>query len=172
LVTITIQLKEPTMTAIAPGRWTHEHRGEVVVFLIGMRVNRPLAVRTWWPVFAAMPRMIRELYADPSLGLLGHTATVNGRGALMVQYWRDLDSLLAYAQDVEHSHRPAWRDFNASARRAAGVVGIWHETYTVAAGGHESLYVDMPSQGLPKAVGAEQVGHALDGARQRISRGR
>lgn len=32
---------------------------EVVVFLIGMRVNRPWMVAQWWPVFTAMPKMLR-----------------------------------------------------------------------------------------------------------------
>ena len=30
--------------------------GEFVVFLIGMRVNKPWKIHRWWPVFAAMPR--------------------------------------------------------------------------------------------------------------------
>src|SRR3954454_10455801 len=77
--------KEDVMQA---GRWTHDHDGDVVVFLIGARVNKPLAVRRWWPVVSAMPRMLRELQQDPTLGLLDVTSTVHGRGSLMVQYWR------------------------------------------------------------------------------------
>lgn len=34
-----------------------------------------------------------------------------------------------------------------------GAVGIWHETYAVQAGAHESLYVGMPPTGLGKAFG-------------------
>ena len=100
-----------------PGRWTHEPDDNgLVVFLIGARINQPLAVRRWWPVVGAMPRMLRELRESPSLGLLGVTSAIQGRGSLMVQYWRDLESLLAYAHDPEHAHRPAWRDFNRHAR--------------------------------------------------------
>lgn len=153
-----------------PGRWTHDHDGGLVVFLIGARVNRPLAVRRWWPVISAMPRMLRELHRDPALGLLGLTSTVHGRGSLMVQYWRDLESLLAYAHDPEHEHRPAWRDFNRAVRGAGGAVGIWHETYVVPPGGHESMYVDMPRVGLPRAVGAVRVGASRDTARARLGR--
>src|SRR4051794_21777397 len=104
-----------------------------------------------------MPRMLRELQQDPALGLLGVTSTLQGRGSLMVQYWRDLDSLLAFARDPEHTHRPAWREFNRGARDAAGAVGIWHETFVVPGGGHESVYVDMPEQGLPRALAAVPV---------------
>jgi hypothetical protein len=35
--------------------------GDFVVFLIGMRLNQPWKVHKWWPVAAAMPRMISEL---------------------------------------------------------------------------------------------------------------
>ncbi|HET8989161.1 MAG TPA: DUF4188 domain-containing protein, partial [Humibacillus sp.] len=38
-------------------------------------------------------------------------------------------------------------------RRATRAVGIWHETFAVPAGGHESLYVAMPPTGLGKAFG-------------------
>ena len=80
--------------------------------------------------------MLAELRKDPALGLLGVTGTVQGRGALIVQYWRDLDSLLAYAHGADHEHRPAWREFNRRARAARGAVGIWHETLVVPAGAH------------------------------------
>jgi hypothetical protein len=152
------------------GRWTHDHDGGVVVFLIGARINKPLAVRRWWPVVSAMPRMLRELQEDPSLGLLGVTSTVHGRGSLMVQYWRDLESLLAYAHDRERAHRPAWSAFNRGAREAGGAVGIWHETFVVPAGGHESMYVDMPLVGLPRAFAAVGVTTARTSARAPLGR--
>ena len=37
-------------------RVTAELPGEFVVFLIGMRINKPLRVHQWLPVMAAMPR--------------------------------------------------------------------------------------------------------------------
>jgi hypothetical protein len=151
-----------------PGRWTHDHDGDLVVFLIGARINKPLAVRRWWPVVSAMPRMLRELQEAPDLGLLAVTSTMQGRGSLMVQYWRDLESLLAYAHDPAHAHRPAWRDFNKGARQAGDAVGIWHETFVVPPGGHESVYVNMPLQGLPRAAGAVEVTAARTTARARL----
>jgi hypothetical protein len=59
------------MATIHPGRYTAEIEGDFVVFLIGMRLNRPWKVHRWLPVFAAMPRMLRELARDPERGLLG-----------------------------------------------------------------------------------------------------
>lgn len=158
------------MTGIAAGRWTHERGNEgLVVFLIGARINKPTAVRSWWPVVSAMPRMLAELEREPALGLLGVTSCLHGRGALAVQYWRDLESLLAYAQSPEHEHRPAWREYNRRVREARGAVGIWHETFVVPAGAHESIYVDMPAQGLPRVLGSRAVGTSSDRARDRFA---
>ena len=33
---------------------------EFCLFLIGMRINRPLKIHKWLPVAMAMPRMLRE----------------------------------------------------------------------------------------------------------------
>ena len=150
------------------GRWTHQHDGDVVVFLIGMRVNRWHRVRAWWPTFAAMGPMVRELYADPQSGLLGHRTTLAAGGPMLVQYWRSMDHLLAYAHDTGQHHRPSWQSFNAGARRAGDAVGIWHETYVVPAGGHESMYVGVPVQGLAKATEQVPVGPRSDSASQRL----
>ena len=38
-----------------------EIEGDFVVFIIGMRVNRPWKLHKWVPVFLAMPRMLKEL---------------------------------------------------------------------------------------------------------------
>ena len=46
--------------------------GEFVVFLIGMRINKPWKLHKWVPIFLAMPRMLRELSRHPELGLLGY----------------------------------------------------------------------------------------------------
>ena len=123
--------------------------GEFVVFLIGMRVNNPLLVHKWLPVAAAMPRMINELARRPELGLL-HAESWFSRTLLMVQYWRSMEQLLAYATNREAEHLPAWKAFN-QAVGTNGAVGIWHETYAIAPGRFESVYVNMPQFGLGKA---------------------
>ena len=148
------------MTDLHAGRFTDSHDGGVVVFLIGMRVNRWRSVRHWWPVFSAMPRMLRELATNPARGLLGYRMTVGAGGPLLVQYWRTADDLLAYAHDTGAEHRPAWRAFNSRSRSSGGAVGIWHETYAVPAGAHESVYVNMPATGLAAASSALPAGAA------------
>ena len=89
--------------------------GEFVVFLIGMRINKPLLVHRWWPVAAAMPRMLKELYGRPELGFL-HGELWLSRTTLVLQYWRSMEQLLAYAREKEAKHLPAWQAFNRSRR--------------------------------------------------------
>lgn len=120
--------------------------GDFAVFLIGMRINRPLRVGAWLPVVRAMRGMLIELHRRPELGFLG-AETWFSRTILVVQYWRSVGQLLAYAQDREAQHLPAWRAFNRSIG-TDGTVGIWHETYCVAAGQYENVYVNMPPFGL------------------------
>jgi hypothetical protein len=138
------------MPAIIAERMTAQIDGDFVVFLIGMRINKPWKVWQWLPVANAMPRMLDELSRHPELGLLHARSHFGLRNLLVVQYWHSFEKLAAYAADRTHAHLPAWKDFN---RRIAsnGDVGIWHETYLVKAGQYESVYNNMPAFGLGKA---------------------
>ncbi|GAA2935060.1 hypothetical protein GCM10020221_33520 [Streptomyces thioluteus] len=75
------------------------------------------------------------------------------REYMVVQYWESREKLLAYARGRGRLHRPAWTAFNRRARAGAGRVGVWHETYVVPAGSHESLYSGMPAYGLGRRTG-------------------
>lgn len=132
-------------------RVTTASDGDVVVFLIGMRVNRWWKFWQWLRTAAAMPRMLRELERQPELGLLGAESWF-GRTTLLVSYWKSVDHLLAYAKARNAAHLPAWRAFNRYVG-TNGDVGIWHETYRVPAAHYESVYVNMPEFGLGKAFG-------------------
>jgi hypothetical protein len=136
--------------AVQPGRFTADVAGEFVVFLIGMRFNRPWLPHRWLPIAAAMPRMVRVLDEHPELGCLGHQQWF-GRTTIMVQYWRDFDALDRFARDKDLPHLEPWRRFNR-AIRASGDVGVWHETYRVPAGGYEAIYANMPNFGLAAAT--------------------
>ncbi len=138
------------MTEIIAARRTAKLDGDFVVFLIGMRVNAPLKVWKWAPVASAMPRMLVELAKHPDLGLL-HARTFFGFPNIFVlQYWRSFQHLHRYATDASLAHLPAWRAFN-KAIGSNGDVGIWHETYLVKDGQHESVYNNMPLWGLAQA---------------------
>jgi Domain of unknown function (DUF4188) len=151
---------------IHPGRFTADIDGDFVVFLIGMRVNRPLRVRQWWPVAAAMPRMLKVLKDHPELGCLGTQQWV-GRTTVMIQYWRDFESLDRFARDKDLPHLEPWRRFNRLVR-ASGDVGIWHETFRVRAGEYETVYGNMPVFGLAAAARHLPAGRKADTAAARI----
>jgi hypothetical protein len=135
-------------------RMTSAAEGDVVVFLIGMRVNRWWKPWQWLRTGLAMPRMLRELAAHPELGLLGSEAWF-GRTTILVSYWKSMDHLLDYAKLRSAEHMPAWRAFNQRIGMN-GDVGIWHETYRVRPGDYENVYVNMPAFGLGKAAGVTE----------------
>jgi Domain of unknown function (DUF4188) len=138
------------MTDTISARMTADVDGEVVVFLIGMRINRWWKVHKWLPVAAAMPRMLREITADPESGFLGFQSWF-GNPNIIVQYWRSFEHLERYAKDATRAHRPAWAAFNRAVA-SNGDVGIWHETYRVRPGDFECIYNNMPLFGLARAT--------------------
>ena len=152
------------MSTLIQKRVSGRMSDEFVVFLIGMRINRWWKPHQWMRVALAMPRMLRELEAHRELGFLGAEQWF-GRTSIMVQYWRSMESLLAYAKNRDAAHLPAWQSFNRLVG-TSGDVGIWHETYRVKPGDYESVYVNMVPFGLGK-VGERVDAHAQ--ARQRLA---
>ena len=156
------------MPAIDKGRLTARRDEAFAVFLIGFRINRIIAVADWWPVFSAMPRMINELSRHPELGFLGAQSWF-GRTTLMVQYWRSVEDLNAYAKARDHAHLPAWTAFNQRARDNPSV-GVYHETYRIEPGNTENVYVNMPPTLLGRVAPRVPAEGALAGAEGRMKR--
>jgi fumigallin biosynthesis monooxygenase-like protein len=154
------------VTDIIPGRMTHDYDGELVVFLLGMRINKPWRLDLWLPVFTAMPAMLAELSKDKNSGLLGYWLTFGPGGPLVVQYWSSHEKLYSYATDRDASHRPAWSAFNRRSRKAPGAVGLWHETYLVERS--ESIYAGMPVSGLAAATSVVPVAKRGETAAERL----
>ncbi len=138
------------MTQVLDGRFTAEVEEPFVVFLIGLRINRPLQVGKWLPTAYAMGPMLKELYGNPERGFLGAETFFYWPGIALVQYWRSFEDLERFAKDRDAPHLPAWRRFNRSIG-GDGSVGIWHETYLVEPGQYEAIYANMPPFGLAKA---------------------
>lgn len=135
---------------IYTGRYTTENEEGIVVFLIGMRINKRYAAHKWLPVFNAMPGMIKELYTGKEeLGFLSMESYFGLRTTVMIQYWRSTADLLAYAKGEKHLI--AWRNFNKKVGNN-NAVGIYHETYELKKGNYESVYGNMPFYGLGKAM--------------------
>jgi hypothetical protein len=135
------------MAKVIASRVSAEMDGEFVVFLIGMKINKPWKIHKWLPVMLAMPKMLKELEAHPESGCLAHS----GLGKIIVQYWRSFEHLEAYARAKDKDHWPAWVAFNRRVGSSRGDVGIWHETYVIKPGNYETVYSGMPPFGLGKA---------------------
>lgn len=133
------------------GRYAASRDEPIVVFLIGMRVNRWFAVRKWIPTFRAMSRMLRVLRDHPEKGFLGAEPIFYPRGVGLVQYWRSFDDLERFARQPSEPHLGAWRRFNRVIG-SDGSVGFWHESYLVDPAKCEAVYGNMPRFGLAAAA--------------------
>jgi Domain of unknown function (DUF4188) len=155
---------------IVPGPQTTNGEDEIVLFLVGMTFNRPWKIRSWWPVFTAMPRMLAELARDPDSGLLASRLTFGRRGPTVIQYWRSIEDLDRFARGKGTAHTKAWSAFMKSAASKGTDVGLWHETYRTQPGLRENLYVATGPLGFSEAVpGLHPVGPAERTASGRFS---
>jgi len=158
------------MAHVVPGRFTAKMDEPFVVFVIGMRINRPLAIRKWLPTMRAMPPMLKELYRHPEKGFLGAEFFFYRWGPAIVQYWRSFEDLEKFARNPDDPHLPAWQRFNRSVG-SDGSVGIFHETFIVERGNFEAVYSNMPVFGLAKATEHVRALGGRETARRRLMRG-
>jgi Monooxygenase af470-like len=158
------------MAKVVPARMTADLDGDFVVFLIGMRINKPWKLHKWWPMGKAMVPMLRVLSRRKDLGLLGFHTWISPTGPMLVQYWRSAEHLQRFASDASLPHHAAWKKFNRLVGMS-GDVGIWHETYLVADGRYETIYGNMPVFGLAAAGGHRPVASRGERAAQRLSPG-
>lgn len=148
------------------GRYSAKPGEEVVVFIIGMRINKWRSIHKWLPVFKAMPAMIKELYQNKELGFLHTEYGISWRKITLIQYWRSFEDLTEYARG--HKHLNAWKNFNKKIG-SDGSVGIFHETYYAKKGQYESLYGNMPKEGLATAIGHTPLNKKTQTAKDRMS---
>jgi Domain of unknown function (DUF4188) len=108
----------------------------LVVIYLGMRVNRLTGLKT---LMGFGPGISKSAAAQPE-GLLLHEPILYSLfppHVGMRQYWRDMESLLAWTRSAPH--RDWWKSF----LKDSGGTGFWHETYLMK-GGMEAIYDDMP----------------------------
>jgi hypothetical protein len=154
------------MAKISKERLTAVPEGDFVLFLIGMRINNWLAIHQWLPVFAAMPKMLKELHINRQLGFLSYQMWFS-RTVILVQYWESAEKLIAYSKAKDSEHLPAWKAYNKLAMKSDSV-GIWHETYLIRNGAYENVYNNMPAFGMGVAGELRDATGARKAARQRI----
>lgn len=133
---------------------------ELVVIYLGMRVNSPRGLKT---LFQFGPRISAAVAEKPD-GLLRHEnffLSLIPPHFGMRQYWRDFDSLEAWARAMPH--QKWWQDFV----RDSGGTGFWHETYFLR-GGMEAIYDDVAQPlGLMGFAPARAAQGAMFSARKR-----
>jgi hypothetical protein len=125
---------------------------DLVVIYLGMRVNHLTGLKT---LLGFGPKIADSVAAQPD-GLLLHENLLFSLFPMhtgMREYWRDMESLLAWTRS--EPHRQWWKDF----LRNSGGTGFWHETYLMR-GGMEAIYDDVAKpigfMGFAPAVPARQ----------------
>jgi hypothetical protein len=153
--------------AVFPGRYTADYGENLVVFLVGFRFNGIRGLLPALQTFFKMPGMLSALERKPELGCLGGHVAFGWRTAYVMQYWRSYEDLERFAHAPAEAHVPAWRWYARLGAKGSGG-GVWHETFRVAAGAYETIYVNMPQFGLAKATAHRSLA-AASTSRQRIS---
>jgi hypothetical protein len=139
---------------IIPGRFMADPPRGMVLFLFGMRANSLAAMRHWLPLWRQTQAMIREQQAHPECGLLWSTSWREGREGMVLQYWRNMEALMTYAQATQFTHAPLWKAFNHGLGDT-GQIGIWHEATVIdgeTPGMLHTIYRDVPARGLAAAT--------------------
>ncbi len=88
--------KGSRMPRVQSGRFTADVEGDVTVFLIGMRLNKPWLVHRWLAGVRGHARMLAHLGQHPEVGMLGQQTWI-GRTTLMLSYWRSPEHLQRFA---------------------------------------------------------------------------
>ncbi|HEX5430772.1 MAG TPA: DUF4188 domain-containing protein [Bryobacteraceae bacterium] len=133
---------------------------DLVVIYLGMRAKSLRGVLT---LLRFGPRISSAVAGKPD-GLLLHENLIYSLFPPhfgMRQYWRDFESLEAWARSLPH--RDWWQDFVRDPKGTA----FWHETYFLK-GGMEAIYDDLPKPiGLMQFAPQRQAQGAMFSARRR-----
>jgi Domain of unknown function (DUF4188) len=136
---------------------------DLVAIYLGMRVNALTGIKT---LLGFGPRIADSVAARPD-GLLLHENLIFSLFPPhfgMRQYWRDFESLEAWARS--EPHRVWWSNF----LRDSGGTGFWHEAYFMR-GGMEAVYVDVAKDiGFLAFAPIQEAKGAMFSARTRVRR--
>lgn len=135
---------------------------DLVVIYLGMKVRAPRGLLT---LLNFGPRISRAVSGDPA-GLLRHEFLIYSMFPPhlgMRQYWRDFESLEAWARSLPH--KGWWQEFV----RDTGGTGFWHEAYCME-GGMEAVYLNMDPLGFLSFADGEEVRGSMFSSRRRLRR--
>lgn len=166
-------LPTPYSKDIIRTTYTARCDGDFVVCLIGLRPNgaNPFT-KPFLEAGNAFRTMLAELESNPTTGYMGGDIYVgtNDRKSttLVVQYWRDYESLEKWTHTKMGIHMNTMLKYMKE-DRAIGINGVWHETYKVRDGEYEAIYLNMPPMGLALATEAV-LETKINNASERIQR--
>lgn len=152
---------------VIPGRHQADLHGEVILFPIGMKINRWWAVHKWGKPLINTIRLWRHVQTKHPSGYLSGYLFAYSRGVGMMQYWQDFESLEAFAHDDSQPHLSSWRQLVAQTGRDQ-TFGYWHETYVIDSTNAETIYGSMSPFGLGAAVGHAPIDGTSQSARNRL----
>ena len=141
--------RDPGQDSVRPGKVIADNDEPIVVFVVGLRINRWRALRRWVPLVLTIPTMLHDLTRVPDGGLLGYRLLLGPgpRQAAVLQYWRRPEDLHRFASDPGGPHRAAkhryWWHYGSTE-----AVGVWHELLISSEGQHQGMYGNMPPTGL------------------------
>ena len=138
-----------------------------VVFLFGMRWNRPRGLPRFLWGLRVLRRVLADLKGGQQPGFLASHVYLGARTLIATQYWESFDTLDAYARDHALPHRRAWQRYLREALNDPAM-GLWHETYLVEPGSWEGVYVNMPAWGLGAAAELVEMRTTRNSARDRL----
>jgi len=87
---------------IYSGCYTVDSKEDIVVFIIGMRINKLFSFSKWLSVFMAMPPMIKELYLNKKLVFLHTEVSFSWKAITLLQYWKSFKQFEFYAKGAVH----------------------------------------------------------------------
>lgn len=133
---------------VRPGKYATPDSAGHAMCMLGIRINKWHRPHHWLPLILALPPLLRALMHDPESGLVGYRLLVGPtpREAMLLQYWRGLDDLRAFAVPPGSSHRSAQQRNWSHYAEADAAVGIWHEI--IEPSNWHGVYGNMPPTGL------------------------
>ncbi|KAK0862451.1 hypothetical protein LTS02_007210 [Friedmanniomyces endolithicus] len=131
---------------------------EIVVFLIGTRVNHPMGL--FAPGFASVGDMFGQMAKDcdnhaEEFGFLGMTSWINNgtretnNEVLQVAYFRTPEGLHEFAHSKYHTNAWDWWNTNYKSHPH---ISIYHETYHIPKGHWETIYINSHRSHLGSAT--------------------
>ncbi|ORY74772.1 hypothetical protein BCR35DRAFT_306583 [Leucosporidium creatinivorum] len=126
---------------------------EFALLLIGARCNKPFGPfdKNFKQIGDDFAKMWVDLEADPNSGLLNANSYIStdrplNNQLMTIGYFRSTADVHAFAH--KKFHRDVWTNYFAIPEKDREGLEIWHELYTIKAGGSEGIYINSTAHGL------------------------